>query len=158
MTDTIKPLSVESERLMETKTKNLITAMKEFEDSFAEVQKIEKVMKPNDNNWIYAMNNFTTSMYSRFLERTDWHFEQRNKFKQQAEKVVEQSGSSNFPAEMAQKNRVLFQSYEIAYSELKSFCEKEHYYKSWEEIPAKDTNVSKVQPVHIKEYNDALGL
>ena len=76
MTDTIKPLSVESERLMETKTKNLITAMKEFEDSFAEVQKIEKVMKPNDNNWIYAMNNFTTSMYSRFLERTDWHFEQ----------------------------------------------------------------------------------
>ena len=130
MTDTIKPLSVESERLMETKTKNLITAMKEFEDSFAEVQKIEKVMKPNDNNWIYAMNNFTTSMYS----------------------------SSNFPAEMAQKNRVLFQSYEIAYSELKSFCEKEHYYKSWEEIPAKDTNVSKIQPVHIKEYNDALGL
>ena len=44
MTDTIKPLSVESERLMETKTKNLITAMKEFEDRFAEVQKIEKVM------------------------------------------------------------------------------------------------------------------
>mgnify|MGYP003154432315 CR=1 FL=1 len=88
MTDTIKPLSIESERLMADRTQNLIDAMKAFEDSFAEVQKNEQVIKPNDNNWIYVMNNFTTSMYSRLLERTDWHFEQRNKFKQQAEKVV----------------------------------------------------------------------
>jgi len=88
MTDTIKPLTSESEQLMTKVTKDLINAAKAFEDSFAKVQKNEQVIKPNDSNWIYAMNNFTVGMYGRLLERTDWHFEQRNKFKQQAEKVV----------------------------------------------------------------------
>jgi len=157
MTDTIKPLTSESEQLMTKVTKDLIDSMKAFEDSFAKIQKNEKVVKPNDSNWIYAMNNFTVAMYGRLLERTDWHFEQRNKFKQQAEKVVSESGSSSFPAEMAQKNRVLYQSYEIAYQVMKEFTDTEHYYKSWDDIP-KDTNVSEVQPKHIKEYNQALGL
>ena len=40
---------------------------------------------------------------------------------------------------------------------MKTFTEKEHYYKSWEDIP-KDTDVSVIQPKHIKEYNEALGL
>jgi len=84
-------------------------------------------------------------------------FRAKNKFKQQAEKVVSESGSSSFPAEMAQKNRVLYQTYEIAYQIMKEFTDKEHYYKSWDDIP-KDTNVSEVQPKHIKEYNQALGL
>ena len=157
MTDTIKPLTSESEQLMTKVSKDLIDAAKAFEDSFAKVQKNEQVIKPNDSNWIYAMNNFTVGMYGRLLERTDWHFEQRNKFKQQAEKVVSESGSSSFPAEMAQKNRVLYQTYEIAYQIMKEFTDKEHYYKSWDDIP-KDTNVSEVQPKHIKEYNQALGL
>ena len=157
MTDTIKPLTSESEKLMTKVTKDLIDAAKAFEDSFAKVQKNEQVIKPNDSNWIYAMNNFTVGMYGRLLERTDWHFEQRNKFKQQAEKVVSESGSSSFPAEMAQKNRVLYQCYEIAYQIMKKFTDTEHYYKSWEDIP-KDTNVSAIQPKHIKEYNQALGL
>ena len=40
---------------------------------------------------------------------------------------------------------------------MKEFTDKEHYYKSWDDIP-KDNNVSEIQPKHIKEYNQALGL
>jgi len=153
----MKPLKITTLNEIETRTKNLIESAQAFEDMFAWVQKEENVVKPNDSNWVYIMNNITVSVFQRLFERTDWHAEQRNKFKQQAEKVVEQSGSSGFPAEMAQKNRVLHQTYHEAYKLVDKFIKDNGFYKSWDDIPSSKDN-SKVQPEHIKQYNETLGL
>ena len=153
----MKPLKITSLNDIQAVTKNFLESAQAFEDMFAKIQKDENVVKPNDSNWIYIMNNITVGVFQRLCERTDWHAEQRNKFKQQAEKVVEQSGSSGFPAEMAQKNRVLHQTYHEAYKLVEEFIKTNGYYKSWDDIPSSKDN-SKVQPEHIKQYNETLGL
>ena len=153
----MKPLKITSLNDIQAVTKNFLESAQAFEDMFAKIQKDENVVKPNDSNWVYIMNNITVGVFQRLFERTDWHAEQRNKFKQQAEKVVEQSGSSGFPAEMAQKNRVLHQTYNEAYKLVEEFIKTNGYYKSWDDIPSSKDN-SKVQPEHIKQYNESLGL
>ena len=153
----MKPLKITSLNDIQAVTKNFLESAQAFEDMFAKIQKDENVVKPNDSNWVYIMNNITVGVFQRLFERTDWHAEQRNKFKQQAEKVVEQSGSSGFPAEMAQKNRVLHQTYHEAYKLVDKFIKDNGFYKSWDDIPSSKDN-SKVQPEHIKQYNETLGL
>ena len=153
----MKPLKITSLNDIQAVTKNFLESAQAFEDMFAKIQKDENVVKPNDSNWVYVMNNITVGGFQRLFERTDWHAEQRNKFKQQAEKVVEQSGSSGFPAEMAQKYRVLHQTYHEAYKLVEEFIKTNGYYKSWDDIPSSKDN-SKVQPEHIKQYNESLGL
>ena len=153
----MKPLKITSLNDIQAVTKNFLESAQAFEDMFAKIQKDENVVKPNDSNWVYVMNNITVGVFQRLFERTDWHAEQRNKFKQQAEKVVEQSGSSGFPAEMSQKNRVLHQTYHESYKLVEEFIKTNGYYKSWDDIPSSKDN-SKVQPEHIKQYNESLGL
>ena len=153
----MKPLKITTIADIQATTANFLEAAKALEDLLAKVQQDEKVVKPNDSNWVYLMNNITVGLYQRLYERTDWHLEQRNKFKNQAEKIVSESGSSSFPAEMAQKNRVLHQGYHEMYKLLEEFIKEHGYYKSWDDIPS-DKDVSKVQPEHIKQYNDTLGL
>ena len=153
----MKPLKITSLNDIQAVTKNFLESAQAFEDMFAKIQKDENVVKPNDSNWVYVMNNITVGVFQRLFERTDWHAEQRNKFKQQAEKVVEQSGSSGFAAEMSQKNRVLHQTYHEAYKLVEEFIKTNGYYKSWDDIPSSKDN-SKVQPEHIKQYNETLGL
>ena len=153
----MKPLKITTLNDIQATTKSFLESAKALEDLLAKVQKDENVVRPNDSNWVYLMNNITVGLYQRLYERTDWHLEQRNKWKQSAEKVVSESGSSSMPAEMAQKNRVLHQGYHEMFKLLDEFIKETGYYKSWDDIPS-DKDVSKVQPEHIKELNERLGL
>tara|TARA_R100000234_G_scaffold70778_1_gene43471 strand:+ start:73 stop:531 length:459 start_codon:yes stop_codon:yes gene_type:complete len=152
----MKPLKTTTLKDIQATTKSFLESALALEDVLAKVQKDENVIKPNDSNWVYLMNNITVALHQRFYERTDWHLEQRTKWKRSAEQVVDESGSSSHPAEMSQKNRVLHQGYHEMFKLLEEFC-KEHGF--WTEWPEKDNkNVSKVQPKHIKEYQESLGL
>ena len=53
----MKPLKITSLNDIQAVTKNFLESAQAFEDMFAKIQKDENVVKPNDSNWVYVMNN-----------------------------------------------------------------------------------------------------